>query len=101
MFNSAFPLPQQISWVLQPIPQAPLSQLISTLGGERLPLQQWTYPPASVTGGYGPPTAVTKATLTPFSRHVTPSSAAPSWWALLPDTVQASLAEATKSVAIQ
>ena len=96
-FNSAFPLPQKTSWRLQQIPPGPLSLLMLTLAGKRLPLQQWTYPPAYETGDCGRPTAETKVSLTHSSQPATTSSAAPSWWALLPDTVQESLAEATKS----
>jgi ribonuclease HI len=34
LFNSCFPLPQAVSWQLLPLPLIPLSQLISTLGGQ-------------------------------------------------------------------
>jgi hypothetical protein len=99
LFHSSFPLPQDVCWQLQPIPPTPLSQLISTLGGQRLPLQQWTYLPGFETGECGQPTVPNKGSLTPTSRTAPPLSAVPSWWGSLPDTVQAALAAAIKSAA--
>jgi hypothetical protein len=40
-FNTRFPLPQKLSWQLVPLTPAMSSLVISTLGGKRLPLQQW------------------------------------------------------------
>jgi hypothetical protein len=40
-FNSLFPLPQKLSWQLVHLTPEMTSLVISTLGGKRLPLQQW------------------------------------------------------------
>ena len=40
-FNSHFPLPQALSWKLVHLMPTTTSLVISTLGGKRLPLQQW------------------------------------------------------------
>jgi hypothetical protein len=101
LFSLSFPLPQLVSWRLRPIPPDPLSQLISTLGGQRLPLRQWTYPPGCETGAGGNPTASDRDTGTHTSRHAHPMKEAPSWWGSLPVVVQAALAEGTRSEATQ
>jgi hypothetical protein len=95
IFTRSFPLPQPGSWQLRVIPP-PLSQLISTLGGLRLPLRQWMYPPASATGACGNPTVAYRATPTHTSPHATQLTTAPCWWDSLPDIVRVSLAEATR-----
>jgi hypothetical protein len=40
-FDSRFPLPQDLSWQLVHLTPEKTSLVISTLGGKRLPLQQW------------------------------------------------------------
>lgn len=97
IFNSSFPLPQKLSWKLHEVPQAPLSKLISTLRGERLEMQQWTYPLGSKTGSSGPPTATTMATQTLIWPTLPATPERTCWWHSLPASVQASLGVATKS----
>jgi hypothetical protein len=52
-FNSKFPLPQNLSWRLAHPTPAMLSNVISTLRGERLPMQQWMTKPESTVGTPG------------------------------------------------
>ena len=52
-FNSKFPLPQNLSWRLAHPTPAMLSNVISTLRGQRLPMQQWMTKPESTVGTPG------------------------------------------------
>jgi hypothetical protein len=96
LFTLSFLLPQSASWQLQQVPQVPLSRLILTLAGQRLPLQLWTYQPVFEIGAFGQPTAPNKECQTRTWEVSPPLSSAPSWWASLPDIVQEALAKATK-----
>jgi hypothetical protein len=83
LFHSSFPLPQDVCWLLLPVPPTPLSKLISTLDGLRLPMQQWTYQPDCGTGTTGRHIVKTKVTPIPTCRTAAPSSAVPCWSDLL------------------
>jgi hypothetical protein len=50
LFHASFPLSQDACWLLRPVAPIPLSRLISTLDGQRLPMRQWTYQPDYGTG---------------------------------------------------
>jgi hypothetical protein len=89
LFQSTFYLPQNASWQLRRLPEPQLSLLMSTLRGQKLPLQQWTFPPALETGASGPPTVPTTATSTPSSKAMTRLNDYKSSWASLPDAVRA------------
>jgi hypothetical protein len=101
LFRSTFYLPQEASWQLQRVPEHQLSLLISTLRGQKLPMQQWMFSPANATGKSGQPTAPTTATPT----HSSGTSQQPSdfkcSWDSLPDAVRAFGVEGAKSEPIQ
>jgi hypothetical protein len=64
-FAERFPLPQHASWqIVTPMPEL-LSNVISTLRGRRLKMQQWTLPPAPLHGESGPNMPRKCAILTP------------------------------------
>ncbi len=42
LFQTTFPLPQQQSWTIAPLTPEQICNVISTLGGKRLPLPRWT-----------------------------------------------------------
>jgi hypothetical protein len=96
LFHASFPLSQDGYWLLRPVPHIPLSKLILTLDGQRLPMQQWTYPPDFGTGTTGQRIAATKGIPIPTCRTAAPLSAVPCWLDSLPDIVQVTLAEAIK-----
>ena len=53
-FADRFPLPQNNSWqIVTPMPEL-LSNVISTLRGQRLKMPRWTLPPAPLHGESGP-----------------------------------------------
>jgi hypothetical protein len=101
LFHASFPLSQDACWLLRPVPPTPLSRLISTLDGQRLPMRQWTYQPDYGTGATGRHIVPTKVTPTPTSLTAAPLSAVPCWWDLLPDIVQVTLAAAIKFKEVQ
>ena len=52
-YNARFPLPQNTSWTIVHPDPVTLSNVISTLRGQRLPMQQWMPPLVSHNGGGG------------------------------------------------
>jgi hypothetical protein len=101
LFRSTFYLPQKASWQLQLVPEHQLSLLISTLRGQKLPMQQWMFNPANATGKSGRPTAPTTDTATPSSRTSKQQSDFKCSWDSLPAAVQAFGFEGAKSEPIQ
>jgi hypothetical protein len=101
LFRSTFYLPQKASWQLQRVPEHQLSLLISTLRGQKLPMQQWMFNPANATGKSGQPTAPTSDTATHSSRTSKQQSGFKCSWESLPTAVQAFGVEAAKSEPIQ
>jgi hypothetical protein len=97
LFRSTFYLPQKASWQLRKVPAPQLSLLISTLRGQRLPMQQWMFKPASAIGESGSPTVPTTATTTPFCKTIKQPNDFKCSWASLPDAVRAFGAEGAKS----
>jgi hypothetical protein len=101
LFRSTFYLPQEASWQLQKVPEHQLSLLISTLRGRKLPMQQWTFRAASVTGKYGQPTVPTTDTGTHSYATSEQQSDFKCSWASLPDAVRAFGVEGAKFEPIQ
>ena len=97
LFRSTFYLTQEASWQLQRMPEHQRSLLILTLRGQKLPMQQWTFKPASATGKSGPPTAPITATATLSSATSKQPSDFKCSWGLLPAAVRAFGVEGTKS----
>jgi hypothetical protein len=60
-FNHRFPLPQQQFWRLVPHMPKPISLVILTLDGKRLPLQQWMTASKPSIGNLGSNSAATHA----------------------------------------
>jgi hypothetical protein len=52
-FDTAFPLPNNQLWTLTDVPKWLKFNIIETLHGKRLALQQWTGPSAHATGEHG------------------------------------------------
>ncbi len=101
LFRSTFYLQQEASWQLQGLPEHQLSLLISTLRGQKLPMQQWMFSPANATGKSGQPTAPTTPTPTHSPGNSQPPTAFQCSSHSLPDAVRAFGVEGAKSEPIQ
>jgi hypothetical protein len=89
LFSRTYPLPPQTgSWQLAMLCPEPLSLMISTLLGDRLPMQRWTFKPGLEPGGSGRSTVkiMVSPTLSCPPKRTTKDST--SWWHSLPVAVQ-------------
>jgi hypothetical protein len=97
LFASTFPLPQNKSWHLVRLEPEMLSNVISTLRGMRLPMQQWMANPALGTGLIGKSIAPTPASTTASSKNNSPPEDSTYSWLLLPESVRELLDERKQS----